>query len=315
MEETELLNKIKILNETIWDRNEAFGSCVELWLSNFKKESYSGKNERLHALFLLSKFLYFGEIQIKEMLKALYRDLYKYPLICKIRRDNGDTLNEDLIKAKFHEELQATRFLGIGNPSESGVFLLYPFRQENNLKRDLFIYSHEIFTEEKVGEKAVLKIKDPAIRHYVFIDDLCSSGTQATSYSKEIVSKLKALSPSVDVQYLVLMGLTEGMSASRVATGFDRIEAVFTLDSSFKCFNTTSRYFAVTDKDINKQFAEEFCQKYGDKLRPGHALGYRNNQLLLGFNHNIPDNTLPIICCGGNANFKWNPVFKRVEKR
>ncbi|KAA6335627.1 hypothetical protein EZS27_016169, partial [termite gut metagenome] len=48
--------KIKILNETLWD-NRALNPSVEKWLDNFSTDK-----EKFHALYLLSKFMYFGAV-------------------------------------------------------------------------------------------------------------------------------------------------------------------------------------------------------------------------------------------------------------
>jgi hypothetical protein len=57
----------------------------------------------------------------KEMLISLYRDFIEYPIRQKF-------LNEVDVEKLFKEELNQTRFLGMGNPAESGAHLLYYFR-------------------------------------------------------------------------------------------------------------------------------------------------------------------------------------------
>ena len=72
---------------------------------------------------------------MRELMKALYRDLYRYPVIAKIRRSNNDTTDCIVIDRLFEEELNHTHFIGVGNPSESGCHLLYYFRQRKMLCR------------------------------------------------------------------------------------------------------------------------------------------------------------------------------------
>ena len=139
-----LIKKLKILNETIWE-NKADNVRIQAWLDNFQENTSSNHSEQLHALYLLRQFIYFGSRQIRELLKSLFRDLFKYPIVEQIRKDNGDTTDVDFIYRRFTEELSKTRFLGMGNPSESGAHLLYYFRQENSLPKNSFIHSHQIF--------------------------------------------------------------------------------------------------------------------------------------------------------------------------
>lgn len=156
----ELIAKIKILRDTVWDRKPS-RTDIDNWLDNFSYNTVDIKNEQLHALYLLSQFMYFSNREMRELLKSLYRDLFRYPIIQEIRKSNSDTNDFAFIDEKYQEELKRTRFLGVGNPSESGSHLLYYFRQENSLPKDLFVNSHEIFTA--IGTGTELKLSDPKI--------------------------------------------------------------------------------------------------------------------------------------------------------
>ncbi len=133
-----LLAKIKTLSECAWD-NRIKRHDVDLWLENFKKPGEAAtKREREHALHLLSQFVYFGHSQMRELIKALYRDHFRCPVLRKIREANGNLTNPNRLGSLFSSQLSRTRFLGMGNPSESGCHLLYFFRQENALRQNSF---------------------------------------------------------------------------------------------------------------------------------------------------------------------------------
>jgi hypothetical protein len=306
-----LLAKIKTLNETVWERR-ATQPAIEDWLSNFARSNSASQSEELHALFLLSNFMYFGSRQIRELLKAVYRDLYRYPIVQSIRRANSDSLDSTVIEPLYKAERNVTRFLGVGNPSESGCHLLYYFRQENGLPKDLFIHTHQLFTRVGGG---TLGLRDPAITRYVFIDDFCGSGKQGTEYSRDLVEDIKRLNPNVAVAYYVLFATAQGMNRIRSETLFDDVRAVYELDTSFKCFSTDSRYFRTKEPEIDSGFCEQMCKHYGEKLVGAtHSLGFDNSQLLIGFHHNTPDNTLPIIWFDEPGKTPWNPIFRRYPK-
>ena len=317
-----LHNKIKVLNETTWE-SKIKKPKIEKWLNNFTTEK-----EKTHALFLLSNFMYFGNIQIKQLLISLYRDLYKYPIIEKIRLDNGDTTDLVFIDQQFKSSRQNTRFLGIGNASESGSHLLYLLRQENSLPVDLFPENTDIFLTDADGKNT---LRDPSVRHYVLFDDFCGSGSQAISYSSDKVEKIKAIDSSIRVSYLMLFSTKQGKKNVLNYTKFDFVEAVVEFDESFKFFNTDSRYFQNCPVDIDKSFLKDLCITYGEPLvralwtREGFTgsdldfqvasttLGFGDCQLLLGFYHNTPDNTLPIIWFD-EEHVEWYPIFKRYNK-
>lgn len=309
----ELIRKVKTLNETVWE-NRAPGHRVEEWLQNFAAD-VPGQNfsERLHALHLLGRFIYFGDPEMREMLRSLYRDVFKYPIVASLRRANGDTRNYELLSALFQQELGQTRFLGIGNPSESGTHLLYHFRQENSLSKDSFINAHEIFARRAEGGPAQRGLRFKDVRRYVFLDDLAASGQQAQEYSIDLVDEIRSANPDSEVWYLTLLATSKALSVIRQTTTFTHVACVMELDDSFRAFGAESRYFAEPNALLSKAFAEAFCRRYGTALWPNHPLGYRDSQLLIGFRHNVPDNTLPVFWFD-SANPRWTPMFRRYPK-
>jgi hypothetical protein len=308
--------KVMTLSQNIWE-NRVDGKNLSEWLGNFSQNDDIRLCEQTTALYLLSNFMYFGTREIRELLKALYRDNFLKPLVQNIRKDNGNTKEFSDITTQLKIELQATRFLGIGNPSESGTHLLYFFRQENGLGKDDFMHSHDIISINRNPDtKAVdISLKNPEIKRYIFLDDVCGSGTQAIDYSKKLIEEMKTLNPDIVVCYFTLFSTAKGMENIREKTVFDEVDCIFELDDSFKCFSDSARQFRNEEKlDISKAFAEEFCSRYGLGLGykdNEHALGYKDSQLLIGFAHNTPDNTLPIIW-GEDAG--WVPIFKRYHK-
>lgn len=316
-----LEEKIKILNETTWERR-AGRPQIDDWLKNFSEE------EHIQVLFLLSRFMYFGSVQMRTLLQSLYRDLYKYKVVEKIRIENGNTRDLDLINRKLLIAENKTRFLGIGNPSESGPHLLYFFRQENRISKDLFINAHEIFKRDGNGTSLAF----PEVDHYVFIDDFCGSGSQASEYSKTILRQLKDLNKNVETSYLMLFGTQKGKSVVERKTLFDNVESVYELDESFKCFNAESRVFKHKPDLISQDECNNISSKHGQQLmtsilkRAGcpdeqidfnsnfHRHGFGDGQLLIGFHHNTPDNCLPIFWYDEN-DVAWTPIFKRYNKK
>jgi hypothetical protein len=306
--ELKLKYKIKILNEELWEERVK-NPEIEDWLNNFNSTI---DNERIQALYLLSNFMYFGHLQMRELLKSMYRDLFKYPIVEQIRRENDDTVDVEFINKKFKEKLERTRFLGVGNPSESGYHLLYYFRQENSLHKNSFIHAHKIFQRHRNGSPATLR--KPEIDRYVFIDDFCGSGQQGVEYSQDILSELKTIKKDLFVGYYVMFATKKGLERIRSETLFDSVKCIYTLDSTFKCFDDNSRIFSNIVEGIEKEKVREMCLKYGSKLIPSSPLGYGHCELLIGFHHNIPDNTLPIIWYDYPDVQPWKPIFKRYPK-
>jgi hypothetical protein len=315
-----LKGKVYAYYKTIW-REKWQPDIEQKWLSNFVNgDEDEEQKERINMLYLLTKFMYFGNAELRELLLSLFRDLYKYPIVHAIRKENNDTTDINLINTAFKSVLESTRFLGVGNPSESGVHMLYYFRQEAELSKEQFLNTGEIFKTEAItghdgaGIKVTLtsEITDPKIRRYIFIDDFCGSGSQAKGYLSYTVKSLKAKDPDLIVCYYMLFATEDGIKVVRDLGIFDQVEAVYIIDRSFKTFSEGSRYFAKEiDPLIEKEYSKAVATRYGQKLLNSAALGYGDCQLLLGFFHNTPDNSLPVFWSEENS---WKPIFKRYQK-
>ena len=302
--EDSLLKKLKTLNETIWE-GKVSKPIIDAWLENFTKNE-----EHLLALFILRHMMYFGKREIDELLKAVFRDLYKYPIIEKIRKNSSDTTDIVFINSEFNAELNKTRFVALGNISESSTHLFYNFRQINNLRKGLFISSDQIFEKKSKHDKDEKLLPRLAnVRRFVFFDDLCGSGSQAVMYSETIVKRLKKLNSDIKVLYFSLLATSYGLSNIKKNAQYDQVECIFELDETFRCFDRNSRYFI--DERIDKDLTRQMCEDYGNKIEPSQPLGHDDSQLLLAFHHNTPDNCLPIIWSEEKG---WEPIFKRFEK-
>lgn len=317
-----LYNKIKALNETLWG-NKAQNPTIQKWLDN-----YATEDEKNHSLYLLSKFMYFGESCIRNLCISMYRDLYRYPIIKNIRQSLGGSLEEAIIEPIFDAIQRNTVFVSIGNPSESGATLLYYFRQENKLSKNQFADTNNLIVETG----STIDLKNKNIEYYIFIDDFCGTGSQVTT-DKDLcdkINKIKTLNPNAKIMYFMLFGTTKGMGYIKDKGIFDRVESVVELDKSHRCFDDDTRFFDNKTK-FDKLKAKGYCYKYGlplmksickksnvpvhllDTASHGVALGYGDCQLLIGFHYNTPDNTLPIIWYNEDE-VSWFPIFKRYNK-
>jgi hypothetical protein len=117
-----------------------------------------------------------------------------------------------------------------------------------------------------------------------------------------------------------MFATADGLSNVRKKTLFgDRCGAVYELDSSYRCVSPESRYFTTSEyPEIDPNLACRIAKEYGQIIGfdPQNACGYSDSHMLMGFHHNTPDNTLPIIWAdhtvhGGNS---WFPVFRRYPK-
>jgi len=309
----ELQAKIMTLHGSIWERRSDWPQVLA-WLGQFQEDPEPTVDEQLQALRLLSNFMYFGVNEIRALLRSLYRDTFRPQVAKEIRGRLGPSVSQTAIKAQLEHDLRHTRYVSLGNPSESSALLLYYFRQENALSKDLFIHASDIFDLSNVGSGGKVSLKDRSISRYVFIDDLCGSGHQGEEYSRNVVTPLKRIEPNVRTYYYPLFALSDGIDYLISKTKFDAVSPVVELDRSFRAFAAESRLFLDPQLAPLRTPTENTCLRYGQQLWPDHPLGYENSQLYIGFAHNTPDNSLPIFWSDHSAPVKWHPVFKRYPK-
>ena len=264
-------------------------------------------------LHLLSNFLYFGRDEIRELLKSLYRDIFRYRIVASIRRQNDDTVDPNRIRSLYAEELRRTRFLPIGNPSESSTHLLYFFRQQNQLSKNYFLNVHEIYQTRAEGTSSE-RLRHPNVTRYVFLDDFAGSGDQAVAYSRDILGGLRPTDRDrLDICYYVLFSTTEAQRRIKQDGGFDDVNCVLELSNDFRAFAPDSLYYIDCPPNVSRCNAKRIARHYGMRLYPSAPLGYREGQLILGFSHNIPDNTLPIFWFEDGSD-SWVAPFPRFPK-
>ena len=302
-----LVEKIKTLSRVAWN-GECEWPVVEEWLSQFTGLSGVGSEDEKHEmLFLLSNFLYFGTREIKELLRAAYRDCFRRQLIYRLRRANGNTADYEKLNKLFQNELRATRFLPVGNPSESSSHLLYYYRQENGLPLALFANTHELVE----FEQAV--IREPNVSHYVFLDDFSGSGEQALEYAAEVVEPMRRVGSNAEFHYYVLFSTSTALRAICDSRAFDHLDCVVEIGDEHQAFSPGSVYYRTCPNGVCKERAKRVAKKYGLMLSNRHPLGYCNGQLVLGFAHNVPDNSLPIFWFSERG-AGWVAPFVRYPK-
>lgn len=313
-----LRTRITILSERAWEGRVKW-DLVERWIANFSGESgMEIQKERIHALYLLSQFLYFGSREIRVLLRALYRDLFLLPLIQEVRARHDGTRDPQLLRRLVESELEKTRFLGVGNPSESGVHLLYFFRQENGLRKGHFLDTAQILERHLLPDSSYQRrLRFPDVERYIFVDDVCGSGDTAIKYSNDFLAEVKECKDDVSLSYLAMFSTDDGMKAVREQSIFGQgAAAVYELDQTYKCLSADSRYLKVVPDSIEPDAVRKIALTYGEKLLPNHPNGFLGSELLVGFHHNTPDNTIPVIWMDEShgSSIPWTPAFRRYPK-
>jgi len=297
---------VKTLNEAIWERRIPY-QRINLWLDNFQGSALADAAvERRAALFLLTNLLYFGSKEVRQMLATSFHANVQRSIVSKILRSSSLTPYSGQLNNEVQAQLAKVRFLGVGNPSESGTHLLYYYRQENQLRKELFIHADQIFSSDASN------LADPTVDWYIFLDDFCGSGVQVGQRLAMLSERIKSVCATKKVSYHMLVATSRGLEEVRKINSIDDHSVVLELDSSFRLLEENSRFLADRTQD-ERDALKRLCSTYGQQLWPAHPLGYKNCQLAMSFHHNTPDNSLPIFWCSG-SNPNWSPVLDRYLK-
>ena len=282
-----------------WNINTIHAAGIERWLDNFHGEALYNDEislarardlEQRIALFLLCNFVYYNEEEVRYLLKLM---LDKY-----IHLFFDDEMYGIIKEQNIASLIENTRFSPLGNQSESSSFMLYLFRQVNELSKN-------DFDETK------------ACNTIVFVDDFSITGTQAEWYIKEYLRK-RDDAKEKRIYILLMIATEEAIAKIRKIPYITDVIACVTMDETSKAFSDSSILFQKYNPRIKEQ-AKKICLHYGDKIisdvdrKDGAtALGYGNGAYLMGAYYNTPNNTLPIFW---SEEKQWKPIFKRYNKK
>lgn len=264
------------------------GRKIREWLTNFTGECLGNEDvEQKIALWLLLNFTFYSLDDVKELCKDIYHQFLRAELEI---RAMGDGLDRNEI---INNILENTCFMPLGNASESGAKILYDFRTVNGLGKDLF------------------EVKHSKYECLVLMDDVTISGFQAIDYLSQYQINADR------IYFLVLMATPEAIKNLEATQNIKLIYSIL-LDSRTKCFSDDSFVFQGKNEEQLKLVAKELCEYYGNKIMSifsdtymkDYPLGYHDDQQMLGFYYNTPDNTLPIFWCEEN----WKSIFPRYNK-
>jgi hypothetical protein len=279
-----LLKQVMLTSQTVWKGEELNRRHLDEWLNNFTGEVFTLEYERRLALWLLSNFVFYNSDEVKHLCRLLYRDFVHNMIL----REEYQSL-DPLIASK--DVLKSTRFYCLGRPGESGAYILYYFRQENDLPLNHFISNPG-------------KLED-YVKYVVFIDDVVLSGTQADKYLKGIKPELSA-----EKEIILLTFVSTAEAIELLGRNNIKVISNICLDERSRCFSESSAVF--NDFDSHRENCMKFANYYGEKIAPGLPLGYGDGQYTFGFFYNTPDNTLPIFW---SQNLGWKPIVRRYDKK
>lgn len=191
----------------------------------------------------------------------------------------------------------------VGKIGKSGASMIY-FAKKTNffLNRNCQIIDNDEFNKLTPDDLLIL------------IDDFSGSGETISKYYE----KIKVLIPEGINTFVLTVAYT-----AKAKNHLDKIGIQIFGNLRFPVFQKRGSIFGYPPKVIAmREFSFKYgnqlfnLKKYDDKETKLHPLGYDNSQCLIGFEHSIPNNTLPIIWAEKEYTFEdinkiWQPIFPR----
>lgn len=165
---------------------------------------------------------------------------------------------------------------------------------------------------DEVAER--VRREEPSL--VLVVDEFAGSGSQITRVVDELATELSSLGQDWNEQVAIGVGLGVVAGPDAEASLADRpceVAIGVRLSNEVKAFDDGSDVF---ESDSDREAAKDLFAAIGRSLSVRPALGYRNQGLLVVFESNCPNNSLPALWKTGTYGGRdWNPVFQRLDAR
>jgi len=269
---------------------------VRAWLNQF------GDNKKQRLMFkILQGIKFYTTDNIRAKMKEAH-NIVKRNLIWRIEE-----------KKRKREDILVSY---LDHPGKSGAFLAKVYADEND------IYFENVIEKAKITEMLNKKAEELKTFALVFIDDFIGTGNSACEYFERLAKEhgeiLKRLSKEpgeiegtskLQIFFIVICGFQEGQSKIEKCLcelGLPvKVHICDPLSEDAKVFSEKSTIFVSPNE---REEARQVVYEFGAQLVNDVPLGYGDTQTIIVFEHNCPNNSLPILWAE-SKNFR--PLFRR----
>ena len=265
------------------------------WINNFDLE------DRGAAAYLLDRFTFYNEQLTNELLVASYNSM-----VDGLRKGSSAMGSVEILKS-----LQQAVFTYVTGekpaPTDSGYTFCRKARQKLEIPEELICHPEDAVKYASSG------------RTVVFLDDFIGSGDQflrtwQRNYGQSDPKSFMTINKSVPFAAIYISLVTTSYGLGEISKIAPNV-AVCTAH----ILNERSTVFSPDIPSSKQEEIEQLLEKYHTRLTPRESYiagdkinlkyGYKKRGLMLGFQHSIPDSTLPIFWSQGTD---WEPLIERI---
>jgi hypothetical protein len=288
--EEEVLSKCKVYKAcTLWPKEPKIRP--KAWLNNFDVA------DKEIASLLLDCFIYYKSDYVDALLKSAYHSIID--------------LDIDLKSTNIESFLSSAVFTIITgenpNLTDSGHTIIRRVRQTLHIPEKQIVNLESAIKHAKKGGTVV------------FLDDFVGSGDQfiktwTRPYGRTDPQSFQSVNENTDFVSIYITLIAAQLGLDKIHHDAPSVHVTLA-----HVLTQQSSIFGIQLRNISQQKLDDFLTKYSSRLRPKegyiannpHFLkyGYHGIGALLGFEHSIPDATLPIFWAPGIDG--WVPLVER----
>ena len=266
--------------------------AVRDWISQV-----SSHVQQRYLYKLLERIRFYSEVEIRHSMKSLHDRLKSklHPYVSKSR-------------AQRRKDIWVTYIDGSGKSGNQYATL---YAEENAISTTCIKEIHELDSYCSNGKKIP---KD--IRSIVIVDDFIGTGTSLSSKLTAFFDKNGdfLIVSKITIFVAVFCATIEGEEKVRqtLSSLSETSDLLIheNLDKKHYAFNEIE---PIWSDETERNAAIDLIQRLGSNVDKNRPLGYKNSALLVVFNRNCPNNTLPILHSRGRGELAWVPLFVRVK--
>jgi hypothetical protein len=173
----------------------------------------------------------------------------------------------------------------------------------------------------RITKAAVAREEDAAARvaaeHPVLVlvlDEFAGTGRQLSAVVKRLMEALRNMHPTWHDETTIAVGIGVTPGEEALAAFADlpcEVVVGLKLGPEVRAFHEDAKIF---ETDADRLAAKDLMAAIGRSMKSRPPLGFKDQGLLVVFESNCPNNTLPALWKGGDyAGRRWLPLFERVE--
>ena len=266
--------------------------AVRDWISQV-----SSHVQQRYLYKLLERIRFYSKLEIRHGMKSLHDRLKsKLPFIVTKSR------------AQRRKDIWVTY---IDGPGKSGNQHASIYAEENAISTTCIKEIHELDSYCSNRKKIPSNVSS-----IVIVDDFIGTGSSLSSNLTVFFEKNGdfLIASEISVYVVVLCATIKGEEKVRqtLSSLSETSDLLIheNLDNNHYAFNAIN---PIWSDEAERNAAKDLIQRLGSNVDKNRPLGYKDSAMLIVFNRNCPNNTLPILHSRSRGESAWNPLFERVK--